>query len=101
MKLQMHSIHFDADQKLLDYIQKKAEKLDTFFDRIIGGEVYLRLNNDSTPLVSKVVEIKLSVPGQTLFAKEVNGTFEAAADLAVEALKIQIKKYKEKMLERA
>ena len=47
MKLQMHSIHFDADQKLLDYIQKKAEKLDTFYDRITGGEVFLRINKDT------------------------------------------------------
>ena len=43
MKLQMHSIHFDADQKLIDFIQKKADKLDTFYDRIIDGEVFMRL----------------------------------------------------------
>ncbi|MFT4834797.1 MAG: putative sigma-54 modulation protein, partial [Flavobacteriaceae bacterium] len=39
MKLQMHSIHFDADQKLVEFVQQKANKLDTFFDRIIDGEV--------------------------------------------------------------
>lgn len=100
MKLQMHSIHFNADKKLLDYIQKKSEKLDTFFDRITGGEVFLRLNKDTNSHENKVVEIKLSVPGHTLFAKETSGTFEAAADEAVEALKAQIKKYKEKMIER-
>jgi len=101
MKLQMHSIHFTADQKLLDYIQKKAEKLDTFYDRITGGEVFLRLNKDTTSHENKVVEIKLAVPGHTLFAKESSGTFEAATDEAVEALKAQIKKFKEKTLERA
>ena len=42
MKLQMHSIHFDADVKLLDFIQKKVDKLETFYDRIIDGEVFLR-----------------------------------------------------------
>ena len=57
MKLQMHSIHFDADQKLLDYIQKKAEKLDTFYDRITGGEVFLRINKDTN-----LHENKLSFP---------------------------------------
>jgi putative sigma-54 modulation protein len=101
MKLQMHSIHFDADQKLLDYIQKKAEKLDTFYDRITGGEVFLRLNKDTTSNENKVVEIKLAVPGHTLFAKEHSSSFEAATDEALEALKAQIKKFKEKMLERA
>ena len=44
MKLQMHSVHFDADHKLLDFIQEKANKLDLFYDRITEGEVFLRLN---------------------------------------------------------
>ena len=46
MKLQMHSIHFDADQKLISFIQKKADKLDTFYDSILDGEVFLRLDNN-------------------------------------------------------
>jgi len=96
MKLQMHSIHFDADRKLLDYIQKKTEKLDTFYDRITGGEVYLRLIKDSVNHTNKVLEIKLSVPGNTLFVKETSSSFGAAADEAVEALKTQLKKFKEK-----
>ena len=45
MKLQIHSIHFDADVKLLDFIQKKADKLETFYEQIVDGEVFLRLNN--------------------------------------------------------
>ena len=45
MKLQIHSIHFDADQKLIDFIQKKLDKLETFYDRIVDGEVFLRINN--------------------------------------------------------
>ena len=95
MKLQMHSIRFDADVKLLDFIQRKANKLDTFFDRIIDGEVFLRLDND-VQNENKIVEIKLNIPGQQLFAKEKAKSFEAAADLSVEALKKQLRKYKEK-----
>jgi putative sigma-54 modulation protein len=45
---------------------------------------------------NKMVEIKLNIPGTQLFAKEHSDSFEAAADLAVEALRRQIKKYKEK-----
>lgn len=100
MKLQMHSIHFDADRKLLDYIQKKTEKLSTFYDRITGGEVFLRLNKDTVGHENKVVEIKISVPGHTLFVKQQSSSFEAATDEAVEALKAQVKKFKEKMMER-
>ncbi|MGF1637744.1 MAG: ribosome hibernation-promoting factor, HPF/YfiA family [Cyclobacteriaceae bacterium] len=96
MKLQMHSIRFDADQKLLDFIQKKADKLDTFFDRIIDGEVFLRVEKDNAQ-ENKHVEIKLNIPGSQLFAKENSKSFEAATDLAIEALRRQLKKHKEKL----
>lgn len=94
MKLQMHSIHFDADVKLLDFIQKKTDKLTTFYDRIIDGEVFMRLEKNDVE--NKVVEIKLNIPGSQLFAKEQSKTFEAATDLTVEALRRQLKKFKEK-----
>ena len=92
MKLQMHSIHFDADRKLLDFIQKKVDKLETFYDRMVDGEVFLRLNNDT--IENKTVEIKLNIPGNQLFAKEQAKSFEEATDLATEALRRQINKYK-------
>ena len=95
MKLQVHSIHFDADQKLIDFIQKKVDKLETFYDRMVDGEVFLRLNNDGNE--NKTVEIKLNVPGQNLFAKEQATSFEAATDLATEALRSQLEKFKAKL----
>ena len=95
MKLQMHSIHFDADQRLVDFIQKKANKLDTFYENIIDGEVYLRVEKKEAR-DNKIVEIKLNIPGTQLFAKEQSDSFEAATDMTVEALRRQIKKYKEK-----
>ena len=95
MKLQVHSIHFDADRKLIDFIQKKLDKLETFYDRLVDGEVFLRLNNEG--IENKTVEIKLKVPGYQLFAKETGRSFEAATDLATEALRAQIKKFKTKI----
>lgn len=92
MKLQTHSIHFDADSKLLDFIQKKMDKLETFYDRVIDGEVFLKLNN--TGIENKTVEIKLNIPKQQLFAKEKAKSFEEATDLATDALRRQLKKYK-------
>jgi len=95
MKLQMHSIKFNADVKLLDYIKKRANKLDTFYDRIIDGEVFMRVEkNDHNQ--NKSVELKVNIPGEQLFAQEQSRTFEAATDLAVESLKRQLKKYKAK-----
>ncbi len=98
MKLYTQSIHFDADTKLLDFISKKTSKLDTFHDKILNGEVFLRIDNDSQQ-ENKIVEIKINVPGHHFFAKEKAKTFEAATDEVVETLKNQIKKYKEKTKE--
>lgn len=95
MKLQVHSIHFDADRKLISFIQRKVDKLETFFDRMVDGEVFLRLNNEGVD--NKTVEIRLKVPGDHLFAKEQARSFEAATDQATEALRKQLKKFKTKI----
>ncbi|MCA8831817.1 ribosome hibernation-promoting factor, HPF/YfiA family [Hymenobacter pini] len=97
MKVQMQSVHFDADQKLLDFIQKRLDKLETFYDRVTEGEVIMRLNNKDG-IANKTVEIKVHVPGSTLFAQEDAPSFEAAADAAAESLKRQITKHKEKLV---
>ncbi|MGC3942943.1 MAG: ribosome-associated translation inhibitor RaiA [Chryseolinea sp.] len=94
MKVQVHSIHFDADVKLITFIQKKLDKLDTFYDRMVDGEVFLRLNNEGKE--NKTVEIKLRVPGNNLFATEKARTFEEATDLATDALRAQLVKFKTK-----
>ena len=99
MKLQMHAVHFDADPKLIDFIQRKAEKLETLYERIIDGEVFLKLENGGA-IDNKIVEIKLNIPGNQLFAKEQDESFEAAADRTVEALRRQLKKHKEKQSSR-
>ncbi len=95
MKIQMQSVHFDADRKLLEFIQKKADKLDTFYGHIISGDVVLRLEKDETR-VNKVFEITLHVPGNRLFAREKATSFEAAADLAIDAVRKQLSRHKDK-----
>src|SRR5450432_285465 len=95
MKIRVQSIHFNADKKLLDFIQRKADKLDTFYDQIISGEVYLKLENVEDE-ANKITEIKLLLPGNQIFAKEQCKNFEEATDLAVECLRKQIEKHKQK-----
>jgi putative sigma-54 modulation protein len=97
MKVQVHSIHFDADRKLIDFIQRKLDKLETFYDRLVDGEVFLRLNNEG--IDNKTVEIKLKVPGSNLFATEKARSFEAATDMAADAIRMQLKKFKSKLKE--
>ncbi len=99
MKITVQSIHFNADHKLLDFIQKKVDKLDQFTDQLISGEVYLKLENVEDE-ANKISEIKLMVPGVTLFAKEQCKSFEEATDLAIESLKKQITKHKDKTREK-
>ena len=95
MKLTIHSLKFNADQKLIDYVQKKADKLDRYFDRVVDGEVILKLNNEGVE--NKTVEIKLNLPKNQLFSEEKSNTFETATDRALENLKRQLKRYKEKL----
>lgn len=95
MKLQIQSLHFDADVKLTDFIQKKLDKLETFYDRIVDGEVTLKVQNTTTN--NKLVQVKLAIPGNDLLVKEEGASFEEAVDLAYESLKRQLKKHKEKM----
>jgi putative sigma-54 modulation protein len=95
MKITVQSIHFTADRKLLDFIQKKADKLDTFYDQIISGEVYLKLENVEHE-ANKITEMKLLLPGNQIFAKEQCKTFEEATDLTIESLRKQIEKHKQK-----
>ena len=91
----MSSLKFDADKDLLDFVQKKADKLDTFYDQIIDGEVSMKVENSDKRL-NKIVEMKVNIPGTTMFAKEKNRSFEAAVDDAVETIRRQMKKHKGK-----
>ncbi len=100
MKLNFTAIHFDADQKLVEYIERKASKLNQFFDRIIDGHVFLKLENTGQ-IKDKIVELKLLIPGDTLIATESSKTFEAAADAAVDNMKRQLNKHKEKVQDKS
>ena len=96
VNLKIHSVHFDADRKLLEFIQERVDKLSHFYDRIIDGEVFLKVEN-SHDLENKVAEIRLSIPGNDLFAKKQCKSFEEATDNAIEALRKQLQKHKEKV----
>ena len=96
MDIKIHSIRFDADSKLLNFIKSKVRKLVQYFDDIIGAEIFLRLDK-SQDLENKVVEIRLTLPGNELFAKKQSKTFEESTDLSVEALRRQIMKHKTKL----
>jgi len=95
MDIKIHSIHFDADKKLVDFINAKVKKLIQFHEGIIGTEVFLRLENDQGA-ENKVTEIRLDIPGSDVFAKKKSKSFEESTDNVVDALKRQLTKHKEK-----
>ena len=93
MQLQIHSIHFDAERRLLDFIENKVEKLNTFHDQIISCEVFLRVEK-SDDRENKVSEVKIHVPGADFFAKKRAASFEDGIDDSLEAIRRQIRKQK-------
>ncbi len=98
MNVQIQTVHFDADSKLIEHVTAKIEKLNTFHDKIIGAEVYLRLDNLSHQVRDKVAEIKVYVPKHSYFVKHQSKTFEESFDLAFNSLVSQVKRSKEKQM---
>ena len=96
MKVNITSVHFKTDQKLEKYIHERIEKLSGLYEGLIGTEVTLRIEKNEKE-GNKVAEIRLQIPGNDLFAKKQSKTFEQSTDVAVEALRKQLVKYKEKV----
>lgn len=99
MNVVIRPVHFDASAQLIEYINKKLSKLQTFFDRIIEAEVFLKLEANHQNIKDKVVEIKVHVPGKTLFVAKTTKTFEQSTDLALQTIAEQLKRQKEKIKE--
>ena len=96
MDFKVNTVNFTADQKLINFIREKIGKLELMYDNIIASDVYLKLeNNESNE--NKVAEVKILLPGNELFARKQCKSFEEAADLAVQALKKQVSRHKEKV----
>ncbi|MER3465249.1 MAG: 30S ribosomal protein S30 [Chitinophagaceae bacterium] len=96
MIVHVQAVHFDADTKLVEYVNKKLEKLNQYHDRIIKVDVFLILDNVVHTIKDKIAEIRVHVPRADFFVKATSKSFEASFDEALEALIQQIKKKKEK-----
>ncbi|HEY9259950.1 HPF/RaiA family ribosome-associated protein [Chitinophaga sp.] len=96
MNVQIQTVHFDADSKLIDHVNKKLQKLNTFYDRIISVDVFLKVDNLAHQIKDKIAEIRVRIPRQDLFVKHESKSFEESFDLAFESLVEQVKRKKEK-----
>ncbi|HEX3025566.1 ribosome hibernation promoting factor HPF [mine drainage metagenome] len=97
MNVNIQTVHFDADLKLVDYVSRKAEKLNTFHDRILKVDVFLKLDNVMHNIKDKIVEIRVHVPRHDFFVKASSKSFEESFDTALESIVTQIKRKKEKL----
>jgi putative sigma-54 modulation protein len=95
MDIKIHSLRFDADEKLLGFIESKVNKLEQFYDHILAAEITLKLDKSDSH-ENKVADIKLEIPGNDLYSKKQAKSFEEATDLAAEAIRRQLKKTKAK-----
>ena len=96
MKVNVQSVNFNADQKLIDFIQRKLDNLENYYDKIIFADVYLKVENTSDK-ANKITEILLSVPGGDVMVKKTCRKFEECVDDCVTSLQRQLIKRKEKL----
>lgn len=97
MDFKVNSVNFSVDEKLVEFIREKVKKLELIYDNIIASEVYLKVDKSESK-ENKVAEVKLLLPGNELFASKQCKSFEEATDLAVQALKKQVSRHKEKVV---
>ena len=97
MRIHIQAIQFTASEQLVSFIEKKINKLEHFYDRITDVEVYLSLDNKSSHIKDKLVRIKVNLPRVQIVASERSKVFETAADLSIDSVKRQLKRYKEKL----
>ena len=98
MTVNVHTVHFDADAKLIDHVEKKVAKLSQHHDRIMRVDVFLKLDNVVHQIKDKIAEIRLTIPRHELSVKQSTKSFEESFDLALDSILVQIKKVKEKQM---
>jgi len=96
MKVNVQSVNFNADAGLIEFVEKKINNLEKFYDKIVDSEVFLKVQQTSDK-ENKIVDIKLNIPGNDLVVKKQCKTFEEGVVLAADTLKRQLTKKKEKV----
>ncbi|MBR6346070.1 MAG: ribosome-associated translation inhibitor RaiA [Bacteroidales bacterium] len=93
MEINIKSLKFDADSKLIEYVQKKVSKLEKFFDGVASVDVILSLLPEPE---NKSVRLQTRIPGEELVIEKNARTFEEAVTDAADAMKEKIVRAKEK-----
>lgn len=94
MKVNLNAVNFAIRQDLVDFVQKKLDKMDTFYDRVTDADVYLKLDNNSSK-ENKVAEIKINVPSNQFVVTKEAKSFEEAIDMCMNPIERFLIKHKE------
>jgi len=98
MNVNIQTVHFDADSKLVSYVETRISKIYQFHEKITTVDVYLKLDNVVHTIKDKIAEIKINIPGHHFFVKQSSKSFEQSFDEALNSMITQIKRKKEKIL---
>ena len=83
MDVRIQAIHFDVAEKLVDFINKKAERLARHHSSISTVDVTLKVVKPETAMNKQAI-VKISVPQhEDLVADKTADTFEEAIDLSL------------------
>ena len=96
MRVDVQSVNFNVDKSLIQFIEKKINSLEKYYDKIVTSEVFLKVQQTSEK-ENIVVEIKLNIPGNDIVVKKQSKTFEEATMLATDTLKRKLTQKKEKV----
>ena len=97
MNVKIQAIHFDADQKLIEMIEEKIQRITHFYDQPMTTTVYLKLDRGNDHIHQKVVEIKVLATGKVIYAEEKSNSFESSFEVALDHVVKQVKRHKEKL----
>lgn len=96
MEIKIQSIHFDATEQLKAFAEKKTAKLEKTFEDIQTVEIQLKVVKPATAM-NKQTAMTVMVPGSRLYVEKVCDTFEEGIDNCIDAMKVQLSKFKEKL----
>ncbi|MBU2994939.1 ribosome-associated translation inhibitor RaiA [Cellulophaga baltica] len=95
MKVNTQSVNFNADGNLIVFVNERLNKLDQYYNKVIGSDVYLKVEKTKGK-ENKIAEIKVYVPKNEFIVSKQCKSFEEAIDLGCGAMKRQLLKQKEK-----
>jgi len=96
MEINVKSLKFDADSKLIAFIEKKVARIEKF----IGGpveKIEVTLENIKE---GKKVKLQLHTPAGEQLLERTSDTFENSVNACVDAMKEKLTRAKEKMQEK-